>query len=159
MPKKFWVVVLAAVILSVTLLVGPVSADQGSAQNAINQGKNTLKKCYTAISAAESAGANVTSLMNTLNGAAETLSKAELAYSSRNYDSAFTYASQIAGKLSGFESQAETLRQTAIASTSQNELVTSALLAASIALTCAGVAVWIILNRRERRSSYGSVSL
>ncbi len=153
-------IVYAAVLtafLMFVLTVTPVHASQGSAQAAINQAKNTLKNCYTAISAAEAAGANVDSLALTLNGAAMNISNANLAYSGGNYDAAYNYASQAQSKLSGFEVQADQLQQNALADKDSNEVGSMALLAGATALFCIGVATWTVLDKKERRAVNGAV--
>lgn len=154
--SKGSVLVFFVVFLVAAIFVSPVFADQGDAQNAISSAKNTIKNCYEAVKQAESAGANVDSLMVTLNDAAGLLSKAELAYSSNDYDSAYTYATQCQSKLGDFTSQATTLADNAHANTTQNfdYVILSAV--GSIGILCAGVAAWVVLGRRERRSIDGS---
>ena len=150
------VIVFFAVFLVATIFVSPVFADQGGAQNAISSAKNTIKNCYDAVKQAESAGANVDSLMVTLNVAAGSLSKAELAYASNDYDSAYTYATQSQSKLGDFTSQATALTANAHANATQNLVFTILSVAGSIGILCAGVAAWVVLGRRERRNFHGS---
>jgi hypothetical protein len=144
--------VFLAVFLVATIFVSPVFAQQGNAQDAISSAKNTIKNCYDAVAQAESAGANVDSLMVTLNDAASSLSKAELAYSANDYGSAYTYATQCQSKLADLTSQAATLKTDAQAAASQNFLINILLVAVSIGVLCSGIAAWVILGRRERRS-------
>lgn len=144
------------VFLVAAIFVSPVFASQGSAQTAISSAKNTIKNCYDLVKQAESAGANVDSLMTTLNDAAGLLSKAELVYASNDYDLAYTYATQTQSKLSGFTGQATALTANGQAYATQNFVYTILSLAASIGILCVGVAVWAVLGRRERRSFDGS---
>jgi len=153
---KSFITVFLTVFLVVAIFVSPVFANQGGAQNAISSAKNTIKNCYDAVTQAESAGTNVDSLMITLNDAAGSLSKAELAYASNDYNSAYTYATQSQSKLGDFTSQATVLKENAQANATQNFVYTILSLAASIGILCAGVAAWVVLGRRERRSFHGS---
>lgn len=157
MTKTIFYAAVLTTFLILVFAVSPVCASQGSAQAAINQAKNSLKNCYTAISAAEAAGANVDSLAVTLNGAALNLSNADLAYSGGNYDAAYNYASQAQNKLGGFEAQANQLQQNALADKGSNKLVSMALLASATALFFIGVTTWAVLDRKERRDVDGAV--
>ena len=153
---KSSITVFLTVFLVAAIFVSPAFADQGGAQNAISSAKDTIKNCYDAVKQAESAGANVDSLMATLNDAAGSLSKAELAYASNDYDSAYTYATQSQSKLNDFTGQATALKENARANATQNFEYTIFSLAVSIGILCAGVTAWVVLGRRERRSIYGS---
>jgi hypothetical protein len=136
-----------------------VSASEGSARAAIDTAKTAIKNAYDTIAQAEAAGANVDSLMTTLNEAANSLSKAELAYSSGNYDTAYTAASQCQSQLGSTESDANRLKQDAASEATQNFLFMFVLLVASVALVGAGIGAWLILNRKERRSNNAPASL
>ncbi|MCL5948891.1 MAG: hypothetical protein M1490_00235 [Candidatus Bathyarchaeota archaeon] len=153
---KSSVAVSVAVFLVAALFISPVFADQGDAQNAISLAKTTIKNCYDAVKQAESAGANVDSLMVTLNGAAGLLSKAELAYASKDYNSAYTYATQSKSKLGDFTSQATAQTANAQANATQNLMFTILSVVGSIGILCAGVVAWVVLGRRERGSINGS---
>ena len=151
-----FIAVFLTVFLVATIFVSPVFAEQSGAQNAISSAKNTIKNCYEAVKQAESAGANVDSLMVALNDAAGLLSKAELAYASNDYNSAYTYATQSQSKLGDLTSQATALTTNAQANATQNLVFTILLVVASIGILCAGIAAWVVLGRKERRSTYGS---
>jgi hypothetical protein len=71
---------------------------------------------------AESAGANIESLMITLNEVADLLSKAELADAAKDYGAANNYASQSQSKLKGLTGEAATLTQSTQSSASQASL-------------------------------------
>ncbi len=142
---------LFAALLYSTLFIGTVSANQASAQAAIASAKQALVKAYTAVLKAESADANVNSLIVTLDDAANLLSKAELAYAARDYDSAYSYASQSQSKLAGVALRADELKQDALSGASQNLLFTSLSLAVSVAVLFAGIGVWAFLSKREAR--------
>ncbi len=140
------------VFLMPAMFLSTVMADQGSAQNAISSAKDTLKNCYSAVKAAESTGANVESLMVTLNEAAASLSNSELAYASNDYDSAYTYATQSQSKLDGFVSQANALKDSAQVVAGQNFFFTVLSVVASAVLLGIGIGAWIVLSRKERRA-------
>ena len=143
---------LFAALLYSTLFIGTVSASQGSAQTAIASAKQAIVNAYASVLQAESADANVNSLIVTLDDAANLLSKAELAYAARDYDSAYSYAGQIQSKLSGVALRADELKQDALSDVSQNSLFTSLSLAVSVAVLFAGIGVWAFLSKREARN-------
>lgn len=134
------------------MLASPIFADQNSAQSAISSAQSSLKSSYDAVEQAQAAGANVTSLMATLNNAANSLSEAQLAYASNNYDSAYTYAIQSQNTLNGFSSQASALQQNAGNADNQNLMITVLSIVGSTAILCSGVAAWAILNRKGRKT-------
>ncbi len=159
MQKKLFISILLAAFLCSALYVSPISASQGSAQTAIASAKTTIRTCYDSVLQAETAGANVDSLLVTLNEAAQSLSKAELSYGANDYDAAYTYASESQSKLNGFTSQATALQQSAATATSQNFLFTLLTLIAAVAIFCVGIAAWIVLSRKERRNIHGSPTI
>jgi hypothetical protein len=142
---------LFAALLYSTLFIGTVSASQGSAQTAIASAKQAIVNAYTSVLQAESADANVNSLIDTLDDAANLLSKAELAYAARDYDSAYSYASQSQSKVAGVALRADELKQDALSGASQNLLFTSLSLAVSVAVLFAGIGAWAFLSKREAR--------
>ncbi|HSV48789.1 MAG TPA: hypothetical protein VLH35_00610 [Candidatus Acidoferrales bacterium] len=154
--KKILITVLLIVLFSTALLSIPSTTCQGSAQSAINLAKNTLKTCYQAVVAAESAGANVALLMVTINQATDLLSQAELANEAQDYDAAYRYASQSQSKLNGLTNQAATLEQEAILAAAQNSQSKMLTLLVSFVIFVSGVSAWFMLYRRERRSIRGA---
>lgn len=142
--------------LASALIPALVSADQGSAQNALSSAESTLKSCYDAVTQAESAGADVTALVITLNGAAEVLSKAKLAYASNNFDASFEYASQSKNQLSDFLSQANAARESALNNNNRKQFTLILSLGLSVAILFVGVATYFSLSRSERRTHYVS---
>ncbi len=145
--------VIAVVILFITtaLFASPVFA-QNSAQAAIVSAQNNFKSCYDAAEQAQAAGANVDSLMVTLNDAAGLLSKAQLAYASNDYNSAYTYATQSQTTLNGFISQATALQQNADNNDNLNFIITILSIMGSVAILCAGIFAWVTLNRKGRKT-------
>jgi hypothetical protein len=146
--------VIAVVILFITtaLFASPVFADQNIAQTAIISAQNNLKTCYDAAKQAQAAGANVDSLMATLNDAAGLLSEAELAYASNDYSSAYSYAIQSQSKLNSFIFQATALQQNADNNDNQNFMVTISSIIGSVVILCVGIAAWVTLNRKQRKT-------
>ncbi len=153
MVKKclFRIGFLATLLCSILLI--PICAAQDSAQGAIASAKNSLKNCYDAVAQAEAAGANVDSLVATLNQAADSLSKAELAYSSGDYNGASSAASQCQSQLGSIVSDANSLKESALAASIQSSTFTIFSLVASAALAIAGIGAWITLNKKERQST------
>ena len=147
---------LIAVLLVGTLLVFPVCASQDSAQNAITQAKVSFKTCYEAVLKAESAGANVDSLVVTLNNAAALLSKAELAYASSNYDDAYTYAAQSQSELGDFTTQANALTLNAQANAERNTTFRYISAIAGLTILTAGIVAWAVSGKAKRRNLLGT---
>ena len=90
--------------------------------------------------------------MATLNDAAGSLSEAELAYASNDYNSAYTYATQSQTTLNGFISQATALQQNANNNDNQNFITIVLSITGSVAILCVGIFAWVILNRKGRKT-------
>lgn len=146
-------------LISIALFASPVFAEQENAQTAIESAKNTIKGCYDGVKEAEAVGANVTSLMVTLNSAAGLLSQAELAYASNDYNAAHNYATQSQSTLDGFTSQAAILKQNALNSQTENLTLIIFSVIGSVALLCVGIGAWISLNRKERKRLHGDSAI
>ncbi len=141
------------------LFTSPVFAQQENSQTAIESAKKAIKDCYDGVKEAEALGANVTSLMVTLNSAAGLLSQAELAYASNDYNAAHNYATQSQSTLDGFTSQTATLKQNAINSQNENIALTIFSVIGSIALLCVGIGAWVSLSRKERKRFHGNSAI
>ncbi len=153
-------VVLLIVLLAAAIFCPIVSASQRSAQNIISTANETVKKCYLALQQAQSAGANVDTLMETLNNATAALSKAGLAYASGDFDSAYLYAAQSQSTLAGFTDQANAQAQAALAADAKKTNSIFLSLAVSAAILLSGITLWAALHRRERRLSlHGSTTV
>ncbi|MGE5554700.1 MAG: hypothetical protein ACM3UY_00335 [Methanocella sp.] len=153
--KQFFFGTLLFVLL-MSLFMTPLAVCQEGAGSAIDSAQRAIQNCYQAAKEAESAGANVSSLMRTLNKAADLFSKAELAYVAQDYNAAYTYASQSQNTLNGFTDQASELQQSASAKTSQEAEANLLLLLASVVVFVSGLSTWLVLYRRERRSIHGA---
>jgi hypothetical protein len=136
----------------ISLLASPVFGDQTSAQTAIMSAQNNLMECYNVTKQAEAAGANVDSLLDTLNIAAGLLSEAQFAYTRNDYSLANKYATQSQSQLSGFISQATSLEENAL--NSQNETFMTFVLSIifTAAILSAGIVGWAVLSRKQRKN-------
>jgi len=84
---------------------------ENDAKDAITEAEKNIVLCYDAVAEADAAGANVTTLMATLNEAGAFLSKAELSYKTGDFDLAMNFTSQSQDKLNGFVLEAEALTE------------------------------------------------
>jgi hypothetical protein len=141
-----------ALVLCAFAVTFPLAQSQ-SAGSAITQAQNTLTSSTQAVAQAQSEGANVDGLTATLNEAAGLLSKAQLANSAGDYAAANQYASQCQSKLNGVAGEASSLQQAAANQKTQSSIFTVITLLISASLLVSGVALWFILNKRERRST------
>ncbi len=143
-------------ILSVAAVAVLPAFGQNSAQATISSAKDALKNAYEAVKQAQASGANVDSLMTTVNEAAASLSNAELFEAAGDSSSAFTYAMQAQSKLGGVASQAASLTQAAQTNKNLTSFANYVLLFAGIAVFAAGAIVWFVLEKRERRNLHGT---
>jgi VanZ family protein len=123
--------------------------NQSDAAAALSSAQNTISSCYSSARIAESKGANITALTDTLNQAGLLLSQAELAYSSGNFDAAANYAVQSQNKLANFVAQADDLAQTAAQKRNSDFLFN--VLGSSVGavtVVVVGVTLWVLLERR-----------
>lgn len=87
--KLLSTVLLAIMVLSVCLLSVQIAGAQTNPAGAkLQLATNAVSQAFNAVSDAEKAGANVTDLINRLNGAADLLAKAEIAYNMGDSNSA-----------------------------------------------------------------------
>jgi hypothetical protein len=130
-----------------------LAAGQRGAEDVIASTKEELLDCYGTVKDLEAKGGNVTGLIETLNGAAQLLTNAELAYLAKNYSSAISFAEQSRNRLSGFEAKASLVRNDALNTINLN-FYTDALLAVSaFMIFCVAIAVWLVLGRKSGRIS------
>ncbi len=149
---KTYSVAIVILFVATASFASPVSADQNIAQATIASAQNNLRNCYEAAKQAQSAGANVDSLMAILNDAAESLSEAQLAYSSNDYGSAYTYAAQSQIMLEGFIPLASALQANANNVDYQNFITAVLSIVASVAVLSSGIGAWVTLDRKGRKS-------
>jgi hypothetical protein len=136
-------------LLSIISVAHPVFADQASATAAINSAKDTLVRCYEDAKDAESAGANITLLTDTLNSAGQLLSQAEAAYAQDNFDVALNLAVQSQTTLNGFSSKAETLGLAALQQRN-NDFIINVVgsIIATLLVLIAGLAAWSYVKKK-----------
>jgi hypothetical protein len=150
--------VYATLCLCVLLIVRSVNFSSASsvsdASSAIAQAEQRISACYSAAGDAEKAGANMTSLLTVLDNAGMLLSEAQLAFQNGNFDSAYTLAVQGNTTLNGFESQADSLRNTA-AQQGRTDFLVNVVgsTVAAFAVIAVGLSVWFYLRRPEKSRS------
>ena len=127
----------------------PVFAETSSADTAISAAKSKLLESFNDARAAEAAGANITDLTDKLNVAGLLLSEAEQAYSSGNFYSAESLATQSQIELSSLFSTSNSLQVRAIQKQSLDlwmNLVGS--ICGTIAVLAGSIVTWIMLKHR-----------
>lgn len=130
------------------------SGDEAKA--AIAEAENEVLNCYAAAFEAEKAGANVSELLNALNEAGWLLSKAKLAYSQGDFDSAVAFAAESRARLVDFIVKAENLKRRAEEAGRRDfmfHFVGSS--AGALCIVVGGFVFWSFLKRRE--SLHGDV--
>lgn len=147
------IITLGILLLVVGVFFPLARADQGAAASSIASAKERLVACYRAAEDAESAGANITSLVAVLNDAGLLLSLAEHAYSISDFEVARDYAAQSQGFLGNFVAEANVLKEEAVKQRSQDFLinVVGSGVGAFVVLG-AGVAVWVFLKRKYEKA-------
>ena len=116
----------------------------------ISAAEGKVVVCYEAVSAAQEAGANVSGLLSVLDEAGWFLSRAKLAYSQGDFDSAVAYADNCTSRLNGFLEQAESLKLDAERASYWDFMVN--FVGSGVGALCVvvgGFAVWVFLKRCE----------
>ena len=151
----FIVLLLASLVLS---MPKSFCADvtQADAKQSIAAAQQELNTCYAAVADANSAGANVTTLILVLDQSGGDLSMANLAFAMGNYSSAQSYAAQSFDLLTRNDivARAEALRNDASQAGYWDfviNIVSS--LVGTVAVLVAGVVVWVVLERRSKRTA------
>lgn len=146
------IITLSLIVFAVSLFLPLAHADQTAAAAALSSAKAQIATCYRAAEEAESAGANITTLVAVLNDAGHLLSRAEYAYSISDFDSAQNFAVQTQTLLSNFVAEANVLKESAVAQRNQDFLVNIVgSTAGTFAVLGVGSVVWIALKRREKK--------
>lgn len=143
-----------AVICSFIPITLAYSEDEAKA--AIAEAEIEVLNCYGVAFKAEKAGANVSDLLNALNEAGWLLSRAKLAYSQSDFDSAVAFAAESRAKLADFVFRADDLRRKAEEATRRDFMFN--FLGSAAGASCivvGGFALWSLLKRREK--SHGEV--
>lgn len=142
------------IVRSVTFSIASSESDAGLA---IAQADQRVEVCYSAAADAEKAGGNVTSQLSVLDDAGMLLSKARLAFQNGDFDSAYSLAVLSSTTLTGFESMAGSLRDTAAQQRRVDfwvNVVGSTV--GTFAVIVGGLLLWFSLKRRYEKS--GSVA-
>jgi hypothetical protein len=145
---------LAVSVLIFLIMVNPFrvfALTEADAWSAIVAAQNRIADCYRVAADAEKAGANVTGLLNTLDEAGALLSKATLAYSVGDFDSAHDSAVRSQAKLDGFLAEADALRESAVKA-GYWDFVVNVLgsVVGTVVVVCGGFAVWFFSKKREK---------
>lgn len=137
-------------VLCFLILVPSVAsaATQTDAASAIASSQSMFVNCYNAAKAAEAAGANITALQVVLNAAGGSLSKAELAYSNGDYNSAVNYANQCQSALSNFVPEANALKASGEQQQSHSLVIFVGSIVGSLVVVGAGYVVWLRLKKK-----------
>jgi len=151
MKLVFAVLVLVALLASAGFLAvchGQVSQDQAASE--VADADQTVAGCYLSAANAEKAGANVSSLLLTLDGAGVILSAAHLALANGSFDSAYLLAGKCVSMLQGFNATADGLRDNASHAAFVDfwvNLVGSSV--GAVAIVAVGVFIWWFSGRKK----------
>lgn len=150
MKTTLVVMVLLAVLASGGSVAVCHGLSEADARVAVANADLRVSFCYSAVADAEKAGANVSGLLVTLNAAGVLLSEAHLALINGSFDSASTSAGECVTKLDGFDSAANSLRDSA----SQAKLMDFWLNVVgsgvgAVAIVAGGFSVWWYLKRKQ----------
>jgi len=131
-------------------------SDQSEAVSALATAEVAVVSAYEAVLKADEVGANVSGLLVRLNEAGELLTRAHLAYSLGDYDSALDLAVLCEERLGGFVAEADALRGAAIQDHYFDFLVNVVgSILGTIAVIFGGFVAWSYLNRKYAKT--GSV--
>ena len=153
--------VLLLIAMSAIFLSSPstiVFAQQNDAGSSILSAQNKLVNCFEAARMAETSGANISQLTKTLNDAGSLLSRAELAFSTGDNDSAQGLALQSQNELTNFISQANSLQTSATQNRSNSfwlNFVGS--VSGTFAVIVGSVVIWVMLRRKYRNSGSAKI--
>ena len=134
------------------LFVSPAFCySEDEARVAVEAAESKILSCYNATFEAEQAGANVSGLLQVLNGAGWLLSEAKLAYNNEDFDLAYECAVNCSQKLEGIAIQANSLKIEAEQAGYMDFLVNYVSSAvASVVVVVGGYAAWVYFKRREK---------
>jgi hypothetical protein len=148
---RFITTIFIFLVVFAVLFVPPVFAySENEAKTAIETAESEVLTCYDAAFEAEKAGANISVLLSALDEAGLSLSKAKLAYSEGDFDSAVSFANECQYKLNGFVDQATSLRSDAEQAGYLDFMVN--FVGSGVGALCivvGGFALWTFLKKRE----------
>lgn len=152
---KFSAVLIVFLVFALQFFTPLVFAEvsQNQASSALANAEASLTSSYQAISKADYAGANVSSLLVSLNEAGWFLARARMAYNSGDFNSALGFASQSQEKSSGLAADADALRETAIQEYYFDfsvNVIGSIL--GSVGVVCVSFFVWFFMRKKIERA-------
>jgi hypothetical protein len=154
--RGFLQLTVVVLVLMLSVAAMPVRvfavATADEARAAVDGVQAQIITCYGAVAEAESAGANVTGLLVTLNEAGWLLSRAHLAYETGNFSLAVSFAEQSRARLDGFVGGAEVLKKSA-AETGYWDFVVNVVGSSvgAVAVVVGGFVLWSFLKRKYDR--------
>ena len=130
-----------------------VAAQQSKSSQAISATQSRLVSCFNAAQAAEAAGANISRLTNTLNDAGVLLSNAQHAYSIGDFDNAQRLAVESQNLLSGFVSEAISLKVDAAQDRNMEFLVNVVgSVVGTILVLVGSIIIWRLIKKKYTNS-------
>jgi hypothetical protein len=148
-PMKIALWILLMLLAPLILVAVCRGATESDARAAVTEAQKRISVCYDAAADAAKAGGNVTSLLSTLNDAGNSLSKAELALSQGDFNSANALALESEGKLNGFENAASGLKESAVKAGNWDfEVNVVGSSVGSVVVLALGFVVWRLLRRK-----------
>lgn len=144
---------LVACLLAMSACSVVFASVQDDAKKDIAKANAIFIESYSAVSAAQKAGANVTSLTNVLNAAGLWLSDAELNYAQGNYATAETQALYSQEQITGVMSVANSLADSASQAGYQSFLINIVgSLVGAVAVVLAALGIWILLKKKQEKA-------
>lgn len=99
-----------ALLVAAWFMPACFATDAVEANGTISQAEYDLNSAYAAVTDAEAAGADISELLNTLNGAADSLSRAYASFRTGDYDDASRLAADCSHILEGVITSAASLK-------------------------------------------------
>jgi hypothetical protein len=146
----FCVFLMVFAVLPISPVLG-YSEDE--ARVTVEAAEAEVSSCYEAVFEADKAAADVSELLSILNNASWFLSRAKLAYSEGDSDSAVSFANECSSRLNGFVVHAEDLKKGAELAGNLDFMVN--FVGSSVGAVCVvvgGFALWNFLKRREEKA-------
>lgn len=137
-------------VLAASMALQLVWADSPVASTAIASAKSSLVECFAQVQAAERAGANITSLLNTLNEANGLLAEAEAAYSRNDTATAYNLAVESQNLLNNFKAQVDSAVDAAVSQKNQSFQIFLVSLVGSLTVVGVGVAGWVYVGKKNK---------
>ncbi len=147
-----FVVLCLCLLLLLSLTTTCIVNSENEALTKISEAENALNSAYEAVSGAARAGANVTSLLNTLDEAGDLLSKAKLMIDT-NESAAISFALESKARLNGILADADALESAASQDHYWDFVINIAgSIVGGIGVICGGFVVWVVLRRKYEKT-------